>query len=451
MQKKRKVYLFLCFGIVFLLQAGGIGWSQTTERVSVDSAGVEGNGGSGVMSSMPTISSDGRYVAFHSTADNLVASDTNGFRDIFVHDRQTGATTRVSVDSNGVEGNNAGNFPCISPDGGYVTFSSAADNLVANDTNGTFDVFVHDRQTGETTRVSVDSFGIEGNGNSNLPIISSDGRYIAFMSIADNLVANDTNAEEDIFVHDRQTGETTRVSVDSFGTEGNGNSNLPIISSDGRYIAFMSSADNLVANDTNAVEDIFVHDRQTGETTRVSVDSNGVEGNNLSQSPFISSNGRYVAFMSLANNLVANDTSLGFDVFVHDRQTGETTRESVDSNGVEGNEGGIYPSISSDGRYVAFFSNSDNLVANDTGGFSDVFVHDRQTGTTIRASVDSAGVQGNGHSGDLSICSDERCVAFSSGADNLVPNDTNGTADVFVHEFPVSDTGDGNGGGGGGG
>ena len=451
MQKKRKVYLFLCFGIVFLLQAGGIGWSQTTERVSVDSAGVEGNGGSGVMSSMPTISSDGRYVAFHSTADNLVASDTNGFRDIFVHDRQTGATTRVSVDSNGVEGNADCYWPSISSDGRYVAFQSTADNLVANDTNGTDDVFVHDRQTGETTRVSVDSNGVEGNNAGNFPCISPDGGYVTFSSAADNLVANDTNGTFDVFVHDRQTGETTRVSVDSFGIEGNGNSNLPIISSDGRYIAFMSIADNLVANDTNAEEDIFVHDRQTGETTRVSVDSNGVEANNFSQSPFISSDGRYVAFMSTANNLVANDTNLGFDVFVHDRQTGETTRVSVDSNGVEGNEGGIYPSISSDGRYVAFFSNSDNLVANDTGGFSDVFVHDRQTGTTIRASVDSAGVQGNGHSGDLSICSDERCVAFSSGADNLVPNDTNGTADVFVHEFPVSDTGDGNGGGGGGG
>jgi Tol biopolymer transport system component len=145
-----------------------------------------------------------------------------------------------------------------------VAFVSDATNLVANDTNGSTDVFVHDRQTGTTTRVSVDSAGVEGNGISNFPSISSDGRYVALESDADNLVADDNNGSADVFVHDLQTGTATRVSVDSAGVEGNGNSNAPSISADGRSVAFESDADNLVAGDTNTAPDIFVDDLQAG-------------------------------------------------------------------------------------------------------------------------------------------------------------------------------------------
>src|SRR5262249_38706966 len=169
----------------------------------------------------PSISSDGRYVAFDSAASNLVSGDTNGATDVFVHDRLTGATTRVSTDSNAAQGDGASSKPSISADGRYVVFLSAADNLVSGDTNGATDVFMHDLVTGVTTRVSTDSSGAQGNGSSSNASISSDGRYVAFASAASNLVPSDTNGVPDIFVRDTQAGVTTRVSVDSSGVQGN--------------------------------------------------------------------------------------------------------------------------------------------------------------------------------------------------------------------------------------
>jgi Tol biopolymer transport system component len=265
---------------------------------------------------LPSISADGRYVAFHSDASNLVPGDTNGTWDIFVHDRLTGQTTRVSVASDGTQGNNGSGDPSISADGRYVAFTSEASNLVPGDTNGTWDIFVHDRVTGQTTRVSVASDGSEGYGSSFSSSISADGRYVAFSSWASNLVPGDTNGWADVFVHDRVTGQTTRVSVASDGTEGNHVSLLPSISADGRYVAFSSWASNLVPGDTNEVQDIFVHDRLTGQTSRVSVASGGTEGNGASEFPSISADGRYVAFYSAASNLVPGDTNGTWDIFV---------------------------------------------------------------------------------------------------------------------------------------
>jgi hypothetical protein len=426
-----------------------------TTRVSVSSAGVQGNG----TSSNPSISYDGRFVAFQSDADNLVDGDTNGDvdpftgNDIFVHDRKTGQTTRVSVSSAGVQGNHNSSSPSISSWGRYVAFGSYADNLVFGDTNadddpnsGT-DTFVHDRQTGQTIRVSVSSAGVQGNDRSYSPSISSDGRFVAFRSYADNLVVGDTNGDSDIFVHDRQTGQTTRVSVSSAGVQGNHNSSSPSISSWGRYVAFGSYADNLVFGDTNADDDpnsgtdTFVHDRQTVQTIRASVSSTGVEGNHASSNPSISSDGRFVAFRSYANNLVAGDTNNATDILLHDRQTGQITRVSVSSASVQGNSYSFSASISSDGRFVAFESAADNLVAGDTNGIGDIFVHDRQTVQTIRVSVSSTGVQGNSYSFSPSISSDGRFVAFQSYADNLVVGDTNGIGDIFVYDLLSLSTG----------
>ena len=223
----------------------------------------------------PSISADGRYVAFESISPDLVAGDTNVKVDIFVHDLQTGTTTRVSVDSAGTEGDNESNSPSISADGRYVAFESFATDLVAGDTNGLFDIFVHDRDVDgngtydepgpvgvSTVRVSVASGGVEVYDPSYSPSISADGRYVAFESISPDLVAGDTNVKVDIFVHDRQTGATTRVSKDSAGVEGNGNSNAPSMSADGKSVAFQSDADNLVAGDTLGFPDIFVDDLQ---------------------------------------------------------------------------------------------------------------------------------------------------------------------------------------------
>jgi len=339
----------------------------------------------------------------------------------------------VSVTSAGAEGDNASVFPSISANGRFVAFYSYASNLVPGDGNGTSDIFVHDRKKGLTTRVSVDSAGVEGNGQSSGPSISANGRFVAFYSEASNLVPEGGNGTYDVFVHDRKKGLTTRVSVDSAGAEGSGSSSWPSISANGRYVAFNSYASNLVPEDGNGTYDVFVHDRKKGRTTRVSVDSAGVEGNGLSYLPSISANGRYVAFISEASNLVPEDGNGMTDVFVHDRKKGRTTRVSVDSAGAEGNGFSQNPSISSNGRFVAFNSNASNLVPEDGNGMTDVFVHDRKKGRTMRVSVDSAGAEGNGFSQNPSISSNGRFVAFDSKASNLVPGDGNGR-DVFVHD-----------------
>ncbi len=423
------------FAVSFFFAAPVLAWQ--TERVSIDSSGNQADS----ESSFASISSDGRYVAFKSQASNLVIGDTNSNTDIFVHDRQTGTTTRVSVRSDGTESNGWSFGSSISADGRYVAFYSSASNLVSGDTNGKYDVFVHDRNTGTTTRVSMHSNGTtQGNATSSVPSISADGRYVVFTSYATNLVTGDTNGKQDAFVHDRNTGMTTRVSVDSSGIQGNDDSGgggagsiQSFISADGRYVVFYSLASNLVPGDTNGSSDIFVRDRQLGTTTRVSVDSSGNQGNGGSGNPYISPDGRYVTFPSTSTNLVPDDTNDMTAVFVHDRNGGTTTLVSVDSSGAQGNGVSHLPSISDDGRYVAFLSAATNLLPGDTNGKTDAFVHDRATGMNTLVSKSSSGVQANKKAVWTYISGDGRYVVFISFADNLVPGDTNNFTDTFVH------------------
>lgn len=406
--------------------------AQQTERVSVDSNGVQGNRDC----TLSSISADGRLVAFESLASTLVFGDTNLAADVFVHDRQTGRTIRVSVDSAGVQAEFGGHSPCISPDGRFVAFLSASTNLVVGDANGAVDVFVHDCVTGETTRASVDSAGVEGNRIcAGAPSISTDGDLVAFSSYATNLVPGDTNGSYDIFVHDRQTGQTSRVSVASAGGQGNSSSYLPAISADGQTIAFQSYASNLAINDTNGVSDIFSHDRRTGVTTRVSVNSAGVQGNDASSHASISADGKLVAFGSRAANLVPGDTNGCVDAFVRDLNQGLTIRASQDPAGAQSNGPIQRPVLSADGRSIAFAGLASNLVPGDTNQEADVFVKDLQSGEVRRVSVDSAGVQSNKESALPSLSSDGRLVAFSSAGPRLVSYDTNDANDVFVHDL----------------
>ncbi|HET6164505.1 MAG TPA: hypothetical protein VFG37_12610, partial [Planctomycetota bacterium] len=436
----RRLGLLIC-GLLLPIQPPASG--QETERVSVDSAGAEANGDSYAWGG--GISGDGRCVVFGSYASNLVANDTNALRDVFVRDRETGTTERVSVDSAGGQADDfSWNFEfAISTDGRCVAFVSYASNLVQGDTNQDEDVFVHDRATGTTERVSVDSAGGQANGGnrhvpgSSQPSISADGQVVAFTSFADNLVTGDANGVSDVFVHDRSSGVTERVSVDSAGAEANGASDGPAISADGRFVAFTSAADDLVAGDTNQTYDVFVHDRATGTTERVSVDSLGVEGNATSSVASISADGQVVAFHSSASNLVAGDSNGTYDVFVHDRSTGITERGSVDSSGRQADGGSSYPSLSSDGRRLAFRSFATNLVSNDTNGVGDVFLRDRTTGTTERVSVDASEAEADGESFSAAISGDGRIVAFTSIATNLIAGDTNSFYDVFVRDTGV--------------
>jgi Tol biopolymer transport system component len=373
-----------------------------------------------------------------------VADDTNNVADVFVHDRQTGETQRVSVSSAGAEANGASQVPAISADGRYIMFTSAASNLVAGDTNYSWDVFVHDRESGETRRVSVSSDGVQGTRSSFGGAISADGRYVAFASTAPNLVPDDTNAdathsENDVFVHDLRSGLTQRVSVSSDGAQANGNSGPTSLSADGRYVAFGSNAPNLVAGDTNNAQDVFVHDNLSGETQRLSVSSAGGQGNDGSYGGTLSADGRYVGFSSFATKLVAGDTNGQSDVFVHDRQTGETRRVSVSSYGGQANWRSGGPLMSADGRYVGFTSSATNLVAGETWGVPQVYVHDLQTGATRRVSVNDAGLARNGSSDGPSLSADGRYVAFRSDAPDLVDGDTNNASDVFVHDVAAGE------------
>jgi WD40-like Beta Propeller Repeat len=403
-----------------------------TTRVSVSSSDAQTNG----YSAVPFISADGRYVTFYSDARNLVTGDTNGDIDVFVHDRDTKQTTRVSVSSSGEQGNNASMEPVISADGRYVAFRSVSSNLVVGDTNGRDDIFVHDRVTGQTTRVSVSSSGEQVNNSTVAASISGDGRYIAFQSLANNLVANDTNNAYDIFIHDRTTGQTTRVSVNSSGQQGNFDSykHIQSLSDDGRYITFWSSASNLVTGDTNAKLDVFVHDQVTGQTILASVNTSGQQGNLGSDLPSISGDGRYVAFASYANNLTTGDTNISRDIFVRDLIAGVTRRVSVSSSGVQANNLSYRSSISTNGRYVAFESSASNLVTGDNNVKDDIFVHDTMTEQTTRVSVSSNGEEGDRQSWNASISGDGRYIAFESWAGNLIDTDYNATADIFVHD-----------------
>ena len=431
------ISVFIASVILVSCGGGGGGGGSTPlapiSLLSVNGANSEGN----LSSSISDISSNGRYVAFQSAAENLVAGDSNAKTDIFLRDTDTGINSRVSVSAAGTEGNDHSYNAAISDDGRYVAFESRASNLVPGDTNGVWDIFVYDTNTAMTSRVSVSSAGTEANGTSYKPAISADGRYVAFESVAANLVANDTNSNWDVFVHDTTTGTTSLVSQSTVGNLGNAASYRPALSSDGKWVTFESFASNLTFFDSNSQRDVFLHDTTLSITSRVSVSTFDTQGNNTSGDPSISSGGRYIAFESLANTLVGNDTNGVTDIFVHDTTTGITSRVSVSTAGTGGNSHSGNPSISSDGRYVAFDSGADNLVANDTNVTDDIFVHDTFTGVTSRASVSQLGVEGDDNSYNPAFSSDGEYVAFESGSTNLITGRTlTGTTHIFKAPRP---------------
>jgi Tol biopolymer transport system component len=407
--------------------------AQSTTLVSVDSGGVQANG----PSSSPSISADGRFVAFQSAASNLVQADSNGSDDVFVRDLQTSQTTRVSVDSTGAQGNDLSGSPVISSNGRFVAFSSRASNLVPGDTNNTDDIFVHDRQLGTTSRASVDSSGLQANYGSAFPSISADGRFVAFHTSASNLVPGDMNGVDDVFVHDVATGQTVRVSLDSAGAEANSPSRYAAISSDGRFLAFHSLASNLVPGDTNVANDVFLRDRLASVTVRVSVSSAGVQANGPSTRASISGDGRFVAFESAASNLITTDPNQATDVFVHDSSTGLTVLASTEGGNFQAVGNSAHAAISANGAYVAYGSQADNLAPDDTNSFEDVYVFARQSATSERASLGGVNQQAeNGLSTDPSLSADGRYVAFASEATNL--GGAGGTSHIYVRDRAVA-------------
>lgn len=385
------------------------------------------DGASGGGSYGSSIGTDGRWIVFDSDATNLVPKDLNHARDVFLRDTLNGTTTRVSVSDTEEEANDASSVnsaASVSADGRYVAFISGATNLIAGDTNGKIDVFVRDTVAGTTRRVSVDSSGRQANAASNGSSISADGRKVVFQSVASDLVVGDTNMRQDVFVHDLTTGETIRVSVANDGSQANGSSgsdgwgNAPAISADGRFVVFESTATNLVPNDTNGTRDIFIRDTANGTTRLVSVASNGAQGNAASSIPSVSAKGNLVAFQSYASNLTPNDTNASWDIFVRNLETGTTTRVSTSETGAEGNQGSYAPVISADGRWVAFTSWANNLVPGDTNDRGDIFLRDIVKGSLSLISATPEGAVGGSISGFDSIYN-LRGIALSPDARHI--------------------------------
>ncbi len=421
MNSTRRFSAISYLGASLAILASSLSAAQSTERVSEGPGPVEADGAS----RQASLSSDGRFVVFTSSATNLVAGDTNGVDDVFLHDRSTGVTVIVSVDSLDQPANAASARPSVSADGRYVVFESDATNLDPLDTNLARDVFLRDTQLGLTTLISLDPAGLQASGASGDPAISADGLFASFRILAD------------IYVRDLTTNTTSLVSVDQFGVNPAGSSFGSSISADGRFVAFSSQSTNIVSPDLNGVYDVFVRDTVAGVTILASVDTFGAQANDLSGDPAISPDGRYVAYFSAANNLVAGDTNNRRDVFLHDIFTGETTRVSVSSSAAQGDDLSRRPSVSLGGRYVAFYSQATNLVSGDTNGVGDIFVHDTLLGVTSRVSVDGLGGESNAVSALPNISALGRVIAFSSNASNLIGSDGNALEDVFVRDNGV--------------
>ena len=415
-----------------LIPAQALSAPGDTELISMRYTDGLANGGSYV-GSKQGVSGDGRYVVFWAHIDGLVPIVGLAPQQVYVRDRLAGTTTRVSVGSDGTSANGNSDDAAISVDGRYVTFASEGSNLVPGDTNGQRDVFIHDRSAGVTEIVSVGPGGAPANSWSGGPSLSADGRFVAFHSEATNLATGDTNPWVDVYVRDRLLGTTERISVGTNGAQANGYCWSPSISGDGRYVAFGSWASSLAA-DPGVVRgnNVYVRDRATGTTELVPVRSTSTSG--FQPQPSLSADSRYVAFASDAADLVPGDTNGVSDIFIYDRNTAATRRVSIANNGAEARGASTEPDISANGRYVSFDSGAPNLVFGDTNGNFDVFLRDLVAATTQRVSVTSTGAQASyGGSGWNSLSEDGALAVFTANG-SLSPSDINRANDVYAHE-----------------
>ena len=421
-------------GVVLVL--AGVVEAGDTLLVSATPEGASGDEESGGVFGRQSISGNGRFVAFESRASDLGPEDTNNDWDIYVWDRKKGTKVRASVAANGAPNGASGLNGILSANGRYVAFQSSDSDLVdVVETGFDSDIFVRDLKKGVTTRVSVDPAGAEADGQSHAPHISANGRWVVFQSAAGNLVAGDDNGILDVFLHDRKKGTTVRASVDSTGAQVGGDSFGATVSDNGRYVLFESASSELVPNDRNGTSDIFLRDTKLGTTVRLSVNAEGEEGDGSSHAAMISGNGRFAAFASHATNLVEDDGLATADIFVRDLKLGTIERVSLDAQGddADGNSG--TPWITRNGRFVAFETDATDLLADiDLDDETDVYLYDRKNTGLVRASVAAEGFDVSGKSEGAVASNNGRFIVFESDAEDLVPGDVNEARDVFLRD-----------------
>ena len=409
-------------------------WATYLTRVTASTSGKDPDGDS----ASPVISRDGLKVAFTSSASDLVTGDTNGVDDVFQFDRTSKTLRRVTAGT-GWESDGVSRFPALSKDGRFTAFLSAADNLLPGDTNGVDDIFLYDVTTG-TTLESVSTSGTQADQAYTAagPALSENGSMIAFVSGATNLAAGDTNGKADVFLRDRTQGTTTLISRGLSGAPADSDSTAASISPEGDAVAYSSNATNLVPGDTNGHSDIFLYDAGTGNTTRISVDSQGNEANGDSTiAPFgaVSSKGNYVVFSSQADNLVPGDTNGHADIFLYNRQTGTLKRISVSDTGQQANGDSWDAKITKDGLFVTFTSKADNLTPGVKAGTTNVYRYDITRRRIALVNATRFGLAGNADATSPSISDDGRYVAFASAATDLVPNKSTNATEIFVRDM----------------
>lgn len=413
-----------------------------TERVNLTSSGGQSVG----EALEPNISQDGRFVSFMTSSSDIVANDTNNKTDIFVRDRKLGTTVRANLTSAGGELSWVVSGYKMSANGRFIIFSSSGSGIVPGDTNGKQDMFLRDLKNNTTEMVSLASTGALPNDSTrDVADISADGRYVVFSSYATNLVPNDVNSNQDVFIRDRKLGTTTMLSKSDGGTLGNDFSTNASISCDGSYVTFISGASNLVNNDTNGKVDVFLVDRVADNSvSNLTVNANGDSW--LGGYADISCNGETVVFGSEASNLVVNDTNNARDLFVYNMIDGTFERVNVDPAGNEtvyipNPNNGVRPvstnSLDYSGRYVVFSGLTTTFVSGDTNSANDIFLRDLRDGTTQIISKRNTTTQTNAGSSNPAVSLDGREVIFDSLDTGYVSGDTNSVQDIFVSKTGI--------------
>ena len=432
MKVNKRTIAFNLLGLSVLLTMSTVYAANTKWISNIPGEVILGN------STAPSISNDGQVVAFSSNAGKLVG-DNEIIQHIYVNNLSTHEISRASIGNDGQNANSISYSPKVSGNGKQVVFYSLADNLVTDDNNGESDVFIRDLETGSTKLVSTSASGVQANGRSTEGVVSENGRYVAFSSLATNLVSTPTVGKSNVYVKDMQTGVIQIVSVNNHGQAGDAESFEPAISASGRYIAFSSLANNLDSSSANNQYDIFVHDRELNKTTRVSINNSGQISNNHSGQVSISDDGQVIAFASLANNLVSVDDNLLIDVFVKDLVNNSIIKISPPSG--ESNGPNFSPKVSGNGRFVSFYSSATNLIIDDTNNKDDLYLFDRYFDSIELVSLSASGEQIDNNIDRVSALNFNGRVAAFSTASAIYPADSNKQMDIFLREMdPAKNT-----------